>query len=51
MLVDQLTITQAAGAPATLSGLLVVVALAAVVVVPALVYLFSLTQTERWSHD
>lgn len=51
MLVDQLTLTEAAGAPATLSGLLVVVALAAVVVVPALTYLFSLTQTERWSHD
>ena len=51
MLVDQLTIAEAAGAPATLSGLLVVVALAAVVVVPALAYLFSLTQSERWSHD
>ncbi len=51
LLVDQVTISEAAGAPATLTGLLVVVALAAVVVVPALAYLFWLTQTERWSHD
>jgi hypothetical protein len=39
----------AAGAPATLEALLVAVALAAVLVVPALVYLLRLTQTERWS--
>lgn len=49
MLVDQVTIEQAAGAPATLTGLLIVVALAAVVVLPALAYLFWLTQSERWS--
>jgi cytochrome d ubiquinol oxidase subunit II len=50
MLVDQLTISDAAGAAMTLSGLLVVVALAAVVVLPALGYLLRLTQTQRWSN-
>ncbi|MCL2541174.1 MAG: cytochrome d ubiquinol oxidase subunit II [Nocardioidaceae bacterium] len=51
MLVDQVTITEAAGARATLQGLLVAVALAAVLVGPALFYLFRLTQSEEWSHD
>jgi cytochrome d ubiquinol oxidase subunit II len=51
MLTDQLSIRAAAGAHATLVGLLVVVGIAAVVVVPALGYLFWLTQTESWSHD
>ncbi|AWB91709.1 cytochrome d ubiquinol oxidase subunit II [Aeromicrobium chenweiae] len=49
ILVDQVSIEDAAGARATLIGLLVVVALAAVIVLPALVYLFWLTQTEAWS--
>jgi cytochrome d ubiquinol oxidase subunit II len=49
LLVDQLTINDAAGAKATLSGLVVVVALAAVIVLPALAYLLRLTQTEKWS--
>jgi cytochrome d ubiquinol oxidase subunit II len=49
MLVDEVTIEEAAGAPATLTGLLIVVALAGVVVLPALAYLFWLTQSERWS--
>jgi cytochrome d ubiquinol oxidase subunit II len=49
MLVDQLTINDAAGAHATLSALLVVVALAAVLVLPPLGYLLWLTQTEKWS--
>jgi cytochrome bd ubiquinol oxidase subunit II len=49
ILVDQLTIDEAAGAPATLAGLLVVVALAVVLVLPALAYLLWLTQTQRWS--
>jgi cytochrome d ubiquinol oxidase subunit II len=49
MLVDEVRITDAAGAPATLAGLLVVVGLAAVIVVPALSYLFWLTQSERWT--
>jgi cytochrome d ubiquinol oxidase subunit II len=51
LLTDQLRISAAAGAHATLVGLLVVVGLAAVLVVPALGYLFYLTQTESWSHS
>jgi cytochrome d ubiquinol oxidase subunit II len=49
MLVDQLTINDAAGAHTTLTALLVVVALAAVIVLPPLGYLLWLTQTEKWS--
>jgi cytochrome d ubiquinol oxidase subunit II len=49
LLVDQVTIVDAAGASATLWGLLVAVGLAAVVVVPPLVYLLRLTQTEAWT--
>jgi cytochrome d ubiquinol oxidase subunit II len=49
MLVDQLTINDAAGARATLTALLVVVALAGVIVLPALAYLLRLTQSEKWS--
>jgi cytochrome bd ubiquinol oxidase subunit II len=49
MLVDQLTINDAAGAHTTLTALLVVVALAAVIVLPPLGYLLRLTQTEKWS--
>ena len=51
MLVDEVTIEDAAGAPATLRGLLVVVALAGIIVVPALAYLFRLTQSERWAES
>jgi cytochrome d ubiquinol oxidase subunit II len=47
LLVDEVTIADAAGADATLISLLVVVALAAVIVLPALAYLFRLTQ--QWS--
>ena len=47
-LVDQVTIRDAAGAQ-TLVGLLIVVALAAVIVLPALGYLYWLTQTQDWS--
>jgi cytochrome d ubiquinol oxidase subunit II len=46
ILENQLTINDAAGAPATLAGLLVVVGLAAVLVVPPLTYLFWFTQTK-----
>jgi cytochrome d ubiquinol oxidase subunit II len=46
VLTDQLRIQDAAGSRATLVGLLVVVGLAAVVVLPALAYLFWLTQSE-----
>jgi cytochrome bd ubiquinol oxidase subunit II len=49
LLVDEVTIADAAGADATLIGLLVVVALAAVIVLPALAYLFRLTQ--QWSRS
>ncbi|MCF6379905.1 cytochrome d ubiquinol oxidase subunit II [Nocardioides KLBMP 9356] len=49
LLVDQVTIVDAAGASATLWGLLVAVGLAAVVVVPPLAYLLRLTQTEAWT--
>jgi cytochrome d ubiquinol oxidase subunit II len=49
MLVDEVRITDAAGASATLTGLLVVVGLAVVIVIPALTYLFLLTQSERWT--
>jgi cytochrome bd ubiquinol oxidase subunit II len=51
LLVDQVTITEGAGASTTLAALLVAVALAVVIVVPALAYLFWLTQSERWSRD
>jgi cytochrome d ubiquinol oxidase subunit II len=51
LLVDQLTINAAAGAEATLAGLVVVVVLAVVIVLPPLVYLLRLTQTEKWSHS
>lgn len=49
ILVDRIRIEDAAGAPATLAALLVVVGVAAVTVLPALGYLFWLTQTEQWS--
>ena len=49
MLVDQLTINDAAGAHTTLTALLVVIALAVVIVLPPLGYLLWLTQTEKWS--
>lgn len=49
LLVDQVTISQAAGAPATLQALLVAVGLAVVLVLPALSYLYKLTQSESWS--
>ena len=46
MLVDATTIDDAAGARATLWGLLVVSAIAAVTVVPSLAYLYVLTQRD-----
>jgi cytochrome bd ubiquinol oxidase subunit II len=49
LLVDEVTIGDAAGAPATLRALLVVAALAGVIVLPALAYLFKLTQSESWT--
>ena len=49
LLMDEVTITEAAGAPATLRALLVTVALAGVLVLPPLAYLFRLTKSETWS--
>jgi cytochrome d ubiquinol oxidase subunit II len=49
LLVDEVTIDDAAGADATLVGLLIVVVLAGVIVLPALAYLLRLTQTETWT--
>ena len=49
LLVDQVRISEAAGAPATLQGLLVAVGLAVVLVVPAMAYLYRITQTEAWT--
>ncbi|MGB7364271.1 MAG: cytochrome d ubiquinol oxidase subunit II [Rhodococcus sp. (in: high G+C Gram-positive bacteria)] len=49
ILTDSIRIDDAAGAPATLMGLLVVVGLAGVLVVPALGYLYWLTQSQKWS--
>ncbi len=46
LLVDQVTIADGAGAPATLVGLLVAVALAAVLVLPPLTYLYWFTQSD-----
>ncbi|MGW4713740.1 hypothetical protein [Nocardia sp. NPDC004260] len=51
ILVDQMLIADAAGARATLVGLLAVVAAAAVTVLPVLAYLFWLTQTDAWVRD
>lgn len=50
-LVDELTIAAAAGAPATLRALLLVAVLAGVIVLPPLVYLLRLTQSEAWTRD
>lgn len=49
LLVDEVTITEAAGAPASLRALLVAVGLAVLLVLPALGYLYKLTQSESWS--
>lgn len=49
LLVDEITFVDAAGAPATLRALVFAVALAGLIVLPALGYLFWLTQSERWT--
>ena len=49
LLVDAVTISDAAGARATLRALLIAVGLAGVVVLPPLIYLLRLTQSEEWS--
>ena len=50
LLVGEVTISEAAGAPATLQGLLVAVGLAVVLVLPPLAYLLRLTQSEAWAN-
>ncbi|WP_181312574.1 cytochrome d ubiquinol oxidase subunit II [Nocardioides campestrisoli] len=49
LLVDEVTIEDAAGADATLWGLIIVVVLAVIIVGPSLYWLFKLTQSEEWS--
>jgi cytochrome d ubiquinol oxidase subunit II len=49
LLVDEVRIADAGGADATLVGLLVAAGLATVIVVPALAYLYSLTQSTEWT--
>jgi cytochrome d ubiquinol oxidase subunit II len=51
ILADETKIAAGAGAHATLVGLLVVFAIAAVVVLPSLAYLLWLTQQTEWAHD
>jgi cytochrome d ubiquinol oxidase subunit II len=51
LLVDELTIADAAGARATLIGLLIVFALAAVTAVPALIWLFVLVNQDEWQTE
>lgn len=51
ILVDELTIDQAAGARATLIGLIIVFAVAAVTAVPALIWLFVLVNQDEWQSD
>ena len=47
ILVDETTIERRAGAPAALVGLLVAAGLAAVLVVPPLIYLYTLADSNR----
>ena len=51
LLVDQLTIDDAAGARATLIGLIIVFGVAAVTAVPALIWLFVLVNQDEWQSD
>lgn len=51
VLVDHATIDQVAGARPTLIGLIVVFVVAAITAVPALVWLFVLVNSSRWSDD
>jgi cytochrome d ubiquinol oxidase subunit II len=48
MLVDELTIAEAAGARSTLIGLIIVFAFAAVTAVPAMLWLFVLVNQDDW---
>lgn len=48
MLVDEMTIAQAAGARPTLIGLIIVFVAAAVTAVPAMLWLFVLVNQDDW---
>ena len=49
LLVDEMTIEEAAGARSTLIGLMIVFGLAAVTAVPALLWLYTLVNREEWA--
>ena len=51
LLVDNVTIAEGAGHPATLTALLIASALAAVIITPALVLLFRLVDTDQLGHE
>ncbi|HUS43272.1 MAG TPA: cytochrome d ubiquinol oxidase subunit II [Ilumatobacteraceae bacterium] len=51
ILVDQVTIDEGIGARSTQVGLVIVFALAAVTAVPALIWLYVLVNSDRWSKD
>jgi cytochrome d ubiquinol oxidase subunit II len=51
ILVDELTIADAAGARVTLIGLIIVFAAAAVTAVPAMIWLFVLVNQDEWQAD
>ena len=50
LLVDEITIADAAGERPTLIGLIIVFGLAAVTVVPSLAWLYVLVNGKHWSH-
>jgi cytochrome d ubiquinol oxidase subunit II len=51
MLIDEMTIDQAAGARSTLIGLIVVFGFAAVTAVPAMIWLFVLVNQDDWAKE
>jgi cytochrome d ubiquinol oxidase subunit II len=51
LLVDELTIEQAAGARSTLIGLVIVFGFAAITAVPAMIWLFVLVNQEAWQEE
>jgi cytochrome d ubiquinol oxidase subunit II len=51
ILVDQVTITEGIGARSTQIGLVIVFGMAAVTAVPALIWLYLLVNSDRWSKD
>jgi cytochrome d ubiquinol oxidase subunit II len=51
LLVDELTIDEAAGARSTLIGLVIVFGFAAITAVPAMIWLFVLVNQEAWQEE